>query len=98
MEVEEDRRGMAPRLSKMRSTDLSKSHATLTVLSWNGADLPMIGHYVKAARGRTAFLIVEVRRPKKPCGYVARFVCERHSPASLPKNAVVHGWQWSKRK
>lgn len=70
--------------------------AMLTVLHWAG-ELPLLGQYVKAERGRTAFLIVEILRPKKPCGYVARFRCERHSPVSLPKGAVVHGWQWSKR-
>lgn len=75
---------------------MAKALATLTALSWYG-DLPLPGQYVKAARGRTAFLIVEVRRPKAPCGYVAKFVCERKRPDRVEKNAVVYGWKWSKR-
>lgn len=70
--------------------------ATLTVLHWEG-DLPVPGQYVKAERGRTAFLIVEVVLPKRSCGYVARFRCERTSPASLPAGAVVHPWRWAAR-
>lgn len=70
--------------------------ATLTVLHWEG-DLPAPGQYVKAERGRTAFLIVEVVKPKRRCRYVARFRCERHSPGSLPAGAVVHPWRWAAR-
>lgn len=70
--------------------------ATLTALSWSG-ELPAIGHFIKADRGRTAFMIVQVIEPKRPCGYVARFRCERHSPASLPADAIVHPWRWSQR-
>lgn len=70
--------------------------ATLTVLSWSG-ELPLPGEYVKAARGRTAFLIVEVVRPGKPCGYVARFRCERTDPARLAADARVHAWRWGRR-
>lgn len=55
------------------------------------------GQYVKANRGRTAFLIVEVVRPKSPCGYVARLRCERTNPANLPSEAIVHPWAWSSR-
>lgn len=70
--------------------------ATLTVLHWEG-DLPVPGQYVKADRGRTAFLIVEVVKPKRPCRYVARFRCERHSPGGVPAGAVVHPWRWATR-
>lgn len=69
---------------------------TLTALHWTG-ELPTPGHYLKAERGRTAFLIVQVLRPKRACGYVARFRCERTRPADLPVNAMVHVWVWGGR-
>lgn len=70
---------------------------TLTVLNWDH-DLPLPGHYVASTRGVTAFLVLEVRRPKKPCGHVAKLVCERRPRAELAQpGAVVHGWRWSKR-
>lgn len=70
--------------------------ATLTVTRWEGY-LPLPGHYVQAERGRTAFLIVEVVLPRRPCRHFARFRCERASPASLPADAIVHTWVWAKR-
>lgn len=70
---------------------------TLTVLNWAHVDLPMIGEYLKSERGRTAYLILEVIMPGPGMKHVARLRCERQNPASLPKDAVVWGWQWSKR-
>lgn len=68
---------------------------TLTVNSWQG-DLPHLGDFVKAERGRTAFKIVEIVIPKRPgTRYIARFRCERHF--ALNDTDVVHPWQWSKR-
>jgi len=46
---------------------------TLTALEWDG-DLPMPGQYLKAARGRTAFMILDIRKPSAGAKYVARFV------------------------
>ena len=43
---------------------------TLIVLNWDH-DLPLPGHYVTSTRGVTAFLVIEAKRPKKPCHYVA---------------------------
>lgn len=70
--------------------------ATLTALHWGG-DPPVPGQYLKAERGRTAFLIVEVVPPRRPCGYAFRLLCERTSPANLPAGAVVHTWRWAAR-
>ena len=69
---------------------------TLTVLNWSH-ELPLPGHYVASSRGVTAFLVLEVKMPKKPCGYVAKLVCERRPRTELsdPK-AIIHGWKWSK--
>lgn len=70
---------------------------TLTMTSWRG-ELPVPGHYVKAPRGRTAFLIVEVRQPiRAGARYAARFICERANPARLPADAVVHPFYWNPR-
>lgn len=69
---------------------------SLTVLSWEG-DLPLPGHYVKAQRGRTAFLIVEVKRARPGARHVARFICERERPDRLRPDAVVHPWWWAAR-
>ena len=70
---------------------------SLTAVNWDGP-LPLPSHYVKAERGRTAFLIVEVLRPKKAgARYAARFMCERTSATALPVGAVVHGWRWAGR-
>lgn len=69
---------------------------TLTVLDWPGI-LPMIGEYLKAPRGRTAYLIIEVIKPRDGAKYVARLLCQRENPDKLPNGAVVWGWRWSKR-
>lgn len=70
---------------------------TLTALSWEG-DLPLPGHVVKAQNGRTAYIVMEVRRPVKPgARYAARFVCERMPAHRVPHGAVIHPWRWSGR-
>jgi len=70
--------------------------AMLTALHWPG-ELPRLGDYILAARGRTAFKVVEILMPTKPgARYVARFRCERHY--ALPHDAVIHGWEWAKRE
>lgn len=70
---------------------------TLTVLNWK-KDLPMPGHYIASARGRTAYLVLEVRRPTRPCKYVAKLICERRGRSDLAEpGAIVHGWKWSRR-
>lgn len=67
---------------------------TLTVNSWKG-DPPLPGQYLKAARGRTAYLIVSVRSTaRKP---VSKLVCERERPDRIPAGATVYLWFWSKR-
>lgn len=70
---------------------------TLTALSWEG-ELPRLGEYLMSERGRTAFKVVEIRRPRKPdAKYVARFGVERTARAAIPADAVVHGWSWGDR-
>lgn len=69
---------------------------TLTALNWHG-DLPLPGQYLKAARGRTAYLILAVKLPRAGARYIARFVCERERPDRLRSDAVVYGWQWAGR-
>lgn len=73
-----------------------RGDAMLNVLAWPGEG-PMIGQYVMAKRGRTAYLILEIRLAKPGSKTYGRLRCERTSPARLPKDAVVHGWRWSKR-
>lgn len=68
----------------------------LTVNHWDG-DFPLPGEFIKSARGRTAFLILEVRKAKPGLRHVAKFVCERHPAATLQPDSRVHGWVWSKR-
>lgn len=69
---------------------------TLTVLHWEGEPL-MLGHYLKAPRGRTAFLIVDIKRARPGLSYVAKVRCERHDPNTLGPDAIIHAWYWSKR-
>lgn len=69
---------------------------TLTVNSWGG-ELPLPGRYVKSDRGRTAFLIVEIKPAPTSARYVAKFVCERHRPDRLLPQDVVHPWKWATR-
>ncbi len=69
---------------------------TLTVNSWGG-ELPVPGQYVKSARGRTAFLIVQVKPAPPSAKYRAKFVCERERPENLRPDAIVHPWRWARR-
>ena len=68
----------------------------LTALSWEG-ELPVPGQFLKAVRGRTAFLIIEVRPSPPGAKYVAKLVCERRSPATLHPSDKVFEWRWSSR-
>lgn len=70
--------------------------STLTALSWDG-DLPRLGEYLMAARGRTAYLIIGIKRPKQPCAHVAKFTVDKIPRGALQPDAVIHGWVWSKR-
>lgn len=68
----------------------------LTAVSWDG-DLPLPGQWIRAPRGRTAYMILEVKRPTGSATYAAKLVCERH-PHSAPRfEDTVYGWQWTKR-
>lgn len=73
-----------------------KRGCVLTANSWGG-DFPLPGEFVKSARGRTAFMILEVRKAPASAKYAAKFVCERHPVATLPADARVHPWKWASR-
>lgn len=71
--------------------------ATITLTDWDG-DLPMPGHYIASHKGKIAYLILEVRRPKRPCKYVAKLICERRGRADLLQREVIYHWmRWNKR-
>lgn len=67
---------------------------TLTVNSWGGP-APLPGEYVKAARGRTAYLIVRVKSTRVK--HVSGLVCERYRAERLGPQDVVHPWKWAAR-
>jgi len=69
---------------------------TLRVNSWGG-DLPLPGQYVMSLRGRTAFLIVEVKPAPPAARYRCKLVCERERRDRVAPNAIVHRWEWAKR-
>lgn len=69
---------------------------TLTVYRWDD-DLPLPGEFVKAPRGRTAFMVVAIKRSRPGSRAIAKLICERWPAGSLPRDARVHGWEWAKR-
>lgn len=69
---------------------------TLTVNHWDG-DLPLPGEFLKAARGRTAYMVVMIKRLKPGSKAVAKLICERYPATALPADARVYGWEWAKR-
>lgn len=71
--------------------------ATLTVLAWEG-ELPRYGDFIASEKGRTAFKVVEIIRPRKRhAKHVARFRCERYRKCDVPEGSIVHCWVWGKR-
>lgn len=69
---------------------------TLTVNAWDGP-LPTIGVYLMAARGRTAYEILEFRPARPGARMVGRFRCRRVERTEVPEGATVIGWQWAQR-
>jgi hypothetical protein len=66
---------------------------------WAGAP-PLVGQFLKAARGRTAYEITAVRKVGRAgLGTGAKFslTVERWNPADVPAHAVVHEWKWDRR-
>jgi hypothetical protein len=80
----------------MASSKTNNGLCTLTAVHWEG-DLPLPGQYVKAARGRTAFMLVEIIKAKPGLRHVARFRCERRRAVDLTEADIVHAWEWSRR-
>lgn len=67
-------------------------------MTWQGEE-PMIGQYLATAKGRTAYLILEKIRPKRPeAKYTFKAVCERRSRDEPKREGVVcHLFVWNKR-
>lgn len=70
--------------------------ATLRMVSWEN-DPPMIGTYMKTPKGHTAYLVLGITYPKKPCGYAFRLTCERMPASMLKSDDIVHRFYWMKR-
>jgi hypothetical protein len=70
---------------------------TLRINHWQG-DLPLPGQFLKSARGKFAYLILEVLPAKPGYAMVGRVRCEKWSVEALTENDVVHEWVWSKKK
>ena len=56
----------------------------------------MIGDYLITAKGRTAYLILEMVRPTRPTKYSFKAICERRPRSELTGNRS-HLFQWNKR-
>lgn len=63
---------------------------------WEG-ELPRVGQFLKAPRGRTAYEIVAIRSRPGDHGDVGTFKVARWTPSEVPPEATVHPWQWDKR-
>lgn len=68
----------------------------LTVNAWDGP-LPLPGSYVKSARGRTAFEVIEFRPSRPSAKMLGRLVCKRIEAKEVPQWATVHEWRWARR-
>lgn len=70
---------------------------------WHGPP-PALGDYLKAPRGRTAYLIHAIAKIV-PRGYGQpmlghyrlRIKCWRVPPSEVPQGAAVHPWKWDRR-
>lgn len=72
---------------------------TLTA-RWSTRRPPMVGMWLKADKGRTAYEIVEVIKIKNSTnrrGYNFRLKCAKHTPSDIPDHVTVHRWYWDKR-
>lgn len=67
---------------------------TLRISSWDG-ERPLPGQYLKADRGRTAYLILHLKPGRN--NQLGALFCERLRPDRIPSGAVVHRWVWDKR-
>ena len=65
---------------------------------WAGTR-PRRGHWLKAARARTAYEILSVER-RKPFGrgYTLVLTVLRHPPSDIPPGAKLWPWIWDKRE
>ena len=73
-----------------------RKDVTLTVNAWAGP-LPTVGTYLMAARGRTAYEILEFRPARSGARTVGRFRCRRLERTEVPEGATVMGGQWAQR-
>lgn len=61
---------------------------------WHG-ELPRVGHYLMAERGRKAFEICEIRRSASD-RYPYRFKVRALPPSEMPEHAQVHTFKWDR--
>lgn len=65
-------------------------------MTWYGEE-PMIGDYLSTTKGRTAYLILEMIRPKRlEAKYSFKAICERR-PLSEMVGSRSWQFQWNKR-
>ncbi len=65
-------------------------------MTWHGEE-PMIGDYLVTAKGRTAYLILEMIRPVRPgAAYSFKAICERRPLSELAGNRKWR-FQWNRR-
>lgn len=76
-----------------RRQDLPPGFRRLTMDPWDG-DAPAVGHYLATPKGRRAYRVHACGpRPKAPGLALVVEVMPRHS---LPDDAHVHFFQWSR--
>lgn len=69
---------------------------TLTINSWHFAP-PTPGIYLKSARGRTAYEVIEFKPCRPGSETYGRIKCRRLPPSEIPEGATVIEWCWAKR-
>ena len=72
------------------------SLVTLTASSWSGP-APTPGTWIRTARGRTAYEVIEFRPCRTGSKAFGRLRCRRTAPSEIPEGATVFTWHWSKR-
>ena len=67
-------------------------------ITWVSGEVPKIGDYLKAERGRTAYHVVGIRWPSRPgTKHLARLTVDRLQPPQIPNGSTVIIMRWSSR-
>lgn len=64
---------------------------------WEG-ELPRVGHFLKAPRGRNAYEILEITFAKLSGQRAGRFKVCRWEARALPPEVTIHEWRWDRRR